>query len=211
VFDQVLIPALSRAERDALRNELGEKEQAFAWELVTKVLDQLEVETGTIAAEATVVSQANEGGDNGTNRVACFSVVGLAVSDRADALVLRMLRLLLRDAGLGMDVLEAGESPLTRALEVAELSPSLVVVSHLPPGSFTMARYMVRRLRSQTAELPILVGRWGKHRGNAEAADRLITSGATRVLFSVSDAAARVVKLACPDRAEIGRSAPLPA
>ena len=39
VFDGVLVPALSRAERDAARDELDETMQAFVWEVVGEILD----------------------------------------------------------------------------------------------------------------------------------------------------------------------------
>src|SRR4051812_30683577 len=42
VFDQVLVPALSRAERDAARDELEEAEQEFVWRVIGEVLDGLE-------------------------------------------------------------------------------------------------------------------------------------------------------------------------
>ena len=39
VFDEVLVPALSRAERDAARGELDETMQAFVWGVVGEILD----------------------------------------------------------------------------------------------------------------------------------------------------------------------------
>src|SRR4051812_49012478 len=42
VFDQVLVPALSQAERDAARGELDETKQEFVWGVVSELLDGLE-------------------------------------------------------------------------------------------------------------------------------------------------------------------------
>ena len=42
VFDQVLVPALSRAERDAARGELGDTEQEFVWRVIGEILDKTE-------------------------------------------------------------------------------------------------------------------------------------------------------------------------
>src|SRR3954465_6993159 len=42
VFDQILVPALVRAERDALRDELQEQEREFVWRVVGEVLENLE-------------------------------------------------------------------------------------------------------------------------------------------------------------------------
>ncbi len=42
VFDQVLIPTLSRAEYDASRGDLDDVEQAFVWDVIGDVIDHLE-------------------------------------------------------------------------------------------------------------------------------------------------------------------------
>ena len=47
-------------------------------------------------------------------------------------------------------------------------------MSHLPPEGLTSARYLVRRLRAQFADLPIVVGRWG---GTAAALGRRAAGG----------------------------------
>jgi hypothetical protein len=74
-----------------------------------------------------------------------------------------------------------------------------VVVSHLPPMGLTLARYLVRRLRSQFAELPIVVGRWGETDGSASAAERLVGVGASRVVFTLADARARILSAVVPE------------
>lgn len=210
VFDQILIPALSRAERDVSRAEVDETERAFAWQVIGEILDGLETGSDFLstAATASVPSELGTGDASDGTR---SPLVGLAVNDTADALVLRMLGQVLASSGLRLEVLEAGESPLRRAEQVAELSPALVVVSHLPPEGLTLARYMVRRLRGQCGTLPIIIGRWGKGRGGATAAERLVAIGASRVVFTLAEARDRVVGLAAPELKPEPLTAPLPA
>jgi predicted PurR-regulated permease PerM len=183
VFDTILVPALSRAERDATQDELGEQEQAFVWRLVGEVLDNLEdVPEISLATPGTVSDRA------GTS----IALVGLAVQDAADALVLRMLDLLISPAGCTLEIITDVESPLEVAERIAAQSPTLVILSHLPPGGLTQARYLVRRLRARFPDLLLLVGRWGESGGAAAAAERLVGVGATQVVFTLAEARDRI-------------------
>ena len=201
VFDQVLVPALTHAERDAERDELEQTEREFAWSVIGEVLDGLEgtpdLSLASVAASANGghgSANGSQGSDDGNSTVVRVPLVGLAVQDTADALVLKMLGQILAPAGYDLEVIAATDSSLEVAERVGEYSPRLVVVSHLPPEGLTLARYLVRRLRTQFAELPIVVGRWGETGGGAAAAERLSGMGATNVVFTLSDARDRILK-----------------
>jgi predicted PurR-regulated permease PerM len=184
IFDTILVPTLSRAERDATQDELGEQEQAFVWRVVGEVLDNLEDMPEISLATPSAVSDG-----------ACTSIplVGLAVQDTSDALVLRMLDQLVSPAGCKLEIITDVESPLEVADRLAEKSPTMVVLSHLPPGGLTQARYLVRRLRARFPELSLVVGRWGESGGAAAAAERLVAGGATRVVFTLAEARDRIL------------------
>ena len=62
-FDRVLVPALSRAERDAERDELGDAEQAFIWRVVDEVLDELEKTPEPILVSASSSAVGSTTGD----------------------------------------------------------------------------------------------------------------------------------------------------
>jgi hypothetical protein len=187
IFDTILVPALSRAERDAARDELDEKEQAFVWRVVGEVLDAME-DTPEFSLAAATASKPVDG-----KPPEPVTVLGLAVEDTADALVLRMLAQLVEPAGFTLETEAEVESPLEVVERVADRSPRLVIISHLPPGGLTQARYLVRRLRARFADLPLLVGRWGESGGSAAAAERLVGVGATAVLFNLADARDRII------------------
>ena len=195
VFDQVLIPALSRAERDAERDELGDAEQAFAWRVVDELLDEMgktsETVLATVAPPLDGSISGNGASANGPGPVA---IVGVAVQDTSDALVLKMLGILLAPEGCTLEIIREAESPLQVAEQVAGKSPRLVVVSHLPPEGLTLARYLVRRLRARFADLPIVVGRWGETGGAATVAERLTEMGASHVVLTLADARDRILK-----------------
>jgi hypothetical protein len=210
VFDQILIPALSMAERDVSRAEVDEAERTFVWQVIAEILDGLETGPDFLSTAATcsIPSDLEPGGASDRTR---SPVIGLAVNDMADALVLRMLGQLLASSSLRLEVLEASESPLRLAEQVAERSPALVIVSHLPPKGLTLTRYMVRRIRAQCGGLPVVIGRWGKGRGGATAAERLVAVGASRVVFTLAEARDRIFGLAAPELKPEALTAPLPA
>jgi hypothetical protein len=200
VFDQVLVPALSRAERDAARDELEEAEQGFVWSVVGEILDGLEGVPDLGLPSPTPSTDVGPGSGGGASAACPVTLVGLAVQDTADALVLRMLGQLLAPSGCALEVVTDTESPMQVAELVAERSPRLVVVSHLPPEGLTSTRYLVRRLRAQSAALSIVVGRWGDTVGGASAADRLIGLGASHVVFTLAEARDRILSLTSAGR-----------
>jgi predicted PurR-regulated permease PerM len=191
VFDRILIPTLSRVERDAARGDIDEWEKTFIWRYISDLLDDLaetpELDLKTLAPANQPVAAEPSG-----------RVVGVAATDSADALVLKMLDVLLAASGCPIQVLTSAESPLKLAEQVGEAEPQIVVLSYLPPGGLTTARYLVRRLRARFADLPILVGRWGEAGDASTAAERLKSVGAWDVVFRLTDARDRILARVLP-------------
>jgi methylmalonyl-CoA mutase cobalamin-binding subunit len=211
VFDHVLIPTLSRSEHDVARGDLDESEQAFIWDVIGDVVDRLRGVEEFDLASASRWANGNPkaGGDESTPPR--MPVVGIAVENGSDALVLQMLRQLLTASGLDIEVITDAESPLEVAEQVAELSPRLVVVSHLAPRDPRPARYLVRRLRARFTDLEIVVGRWGEPTAASPDAERLVTLGASQVVFTLADLRDRILGLGSVERKPAAKAAPLPA
>ncbi len=187
VFDQILVPALSRAGRDALRGELEESDMAFIRRVIGEILDDLEG-TEDLGLRPPVRSGEGEPGRaDGTPASPAFEVAGVAASGTSDALTLRMLGQILAPANCTLVNIEGGGSPMQLADRLANVSPAIVILSHLPPEALAQARYQVRRLRARFAGLPILVGRWGEA-GSDAASEGLSGVGATHVAFTLADA-----------------------
>ncbi len=133
VFDQILVPALSRAERDSARGELEESDLAFIRRVISQILDDLD---GTEDPGLKTPDQPGETEPvqaNGKPEAPRFVVAGVAASGSSDALVLRMLGLILPTAKCALVSIEGAGSPMLLAERVAEVSPAMVVLSHLPP------------------------------------------------------------------------------
>jgi predicted PurR-regulated permease PerM len=209
VFDQILIPALTRAEQDAVLGHLDDREQAFVWDVIGQIVDSTEgIEQLDLASASPWA--------NGSMKVAGemsaqtrMTIVGIAVEDSSDVLVLRMLGQLLDGAGQELEIITDAESPLEVAEQLAELAPSMVVASHLPPRDPRLSRYLVRRLRARFPDLEIVAGLWGESGEASAEADRLISLGATRVVYKLSELRDRILG-ATPADKKVG-AAPLPA
>ena len=192
VFDQILVPTLSHAERDRARDNIDEREQAFVWRIIGDLLDDLgqtpETNLKSLSPEA----------QNAPAFPESVRVVGIAANDHADTLALRMLDLLLAPSGCKLEIIESHETPLKLAEKVSELAPKLVVLSHLPPAGYTTARYLVRRLRARFPDLPILVGRWKESGDPAQVSEAMTTVGASHVVFLVGDARDHILEKLLP-------------
>ncbi len=187
VFDQMLVPALSRAGRDAARGELEESDLLFIRQVIGEILDDLEGTEEISLKTAALSAEGDPGRANGKPASPPFEVVGVAASGTSDALTLRMLAQILAPSKCTLVNLEGAGSPMHLADRVAELSPAMVILSHLPPEALAQARYQVRRLRARLAGLPIVVGRWGEVESEA-ASEGLSGVGATHVAFTLADA-----------------------
>ena len=171
IFDQMLVPALSRAGRDAARGDLEESDMVFVRRVISEILDDLEG-TDEITVETSVRSgEGLHGRGNGAFVSPPFEVAGVATSGTSDALALRMLGQILDPSNCTLVTIEDAGTPMQLADRVAAMSPAMVILSHLPPEALAQARYQVRRLRARFAGLPILVGRWGE--AGSDAASRV--------------------------------------
>ena len=194
VFDEVIIPTLSLAERDHARDEIDDRELAFIHRVVANVLDDLadepEVNLTTLSTDAQGVIPSSPSDPT----AAPIKILALPAHDETDALVLRLLDLLLMPTGVSMTIGDPGASPLAVVDRIEEDQPDLVLISHLPPDGLTATRYLTRRIRARFPRLAIAVGRWD-HDSEADAATTSLTqAGANSVFNSLADAREFLVK-----------------
>ncbi len=192
VFDQILVPALSRAGRDVARGELEESDMAFIRRVIGEILDDLEGTEDIRSRTLDRVGDGETGRSDGTRESPPFEVATVAASGSSDALTLRMLGQILDPSICILVNIEGAGSPMQLAERVAEISPPMVILSHLPPEPLAQARYQVRRLRARFSELPILVGRWGET-GSDAASEGLVGVGPTHVAFTLASACDQIL------------------
>jgi hypothetical protein len=219
VFDKVLVPTLSMAERDFARGDIDEREQAFILRVASDVLEDLEGEPEIdLASLALANEEENAGADrelDGTPEplaIAPPKILALPATDATDVLVLKLLRHLLEPAKIPMTIVEEAEPPLKVVERIEAEAPDLVLISHLPPDGLTAARYLARRIKARHPHLTILVGRWDEARDAESAAEHLAATGASAMLGSLAEARDYLVGLtkpkATPANETVGALAP---
>jgi len=199
VCDQVIIPTLSRAEHDRAHEHLEARDVAFIWRLVRDWLDEVAGRDDVILTPIAPGSEPLPAGA-APPPAETGGLVGIATGGGADALVLRMLNLLLQPAGVRLTIVSAGGSSLRVTDKVGELDPALILISHIPSEGLTRARYLVKRMRARNPETPIVLGYWDCNAPAAEMAERFRPA---RLVVNLAAARAMVL-----ERVSAGPAAP---
>lgn len=188
VCDRIVIPTLSRAEHDRALGNVDGRDVAFIWRAVRDWLDDLPeredlVLTSSRAGVEPITPAEGEG----------RTLVGVATGGGADALVLRMLNMLLQPSGVRLTIVTAGGSSLKITDKLAELEPSTILISHLPPVGLARARYLTKRMRARYPDAALTFAYWDHDADTPQIVERLKPASASRVVVSL--AAARAVIL----------------
>lgn len=198
VYDALLLPALSYAERDRLERRLSPEEEMAVIEatreLITDAAEAIRRHTAKEPPAATA-ARSPETSPEGSPLVAReapaetapasspepLRVLGYAVNGVADEVALAMLSRMVDDLPI---VMEVTATPM-QAAELVSLAKdrqfSAVCFVDLPPSSSSKTRYLVRKLRTARPELHIAVGRWAPPALADESATALLAAGADHV------------------------------
>ena len=165
-FDEVIVPALSLAERDRDKGSLEPARERFVFDNVRRIVEDLEYEPAG-AARATV----------------CI----VATHDEADHVAALMVAKLV---GAGQACIMAPPvHPAEIAENVAQKQCKAILLSAVPPHAARHAGYVARRLRRQVPGVKVVVGLWGADEELSRAKDRLLKLGVDQVLTRISEAA----------------------
>jgi predicted PurR-regulated permease PerM len=204
LYDDVLIPALARVRRGRRGGELRPDDEQFILQATRELLRDLERDRPAAAAPS-----------DGAGRM---PVLGLPAGDEVDEVALLMLRHL--SGAEAPDVRPAAGGDLLSGLAslVQQERPAVVLVAALAPGGLAQARYLCRRLHSQSPALPVVVGLWGRRRDPEKARRLLLAAGADRVVTTLREAhrqlaqltrTARLRELTGPPAAERSNASPI--
>jgi predicted PurR-regulated permease PerM len=213
VYDALLLPALSYAERDRLEQRLSSEEEATVIDATRELMsDAAEI----IRRHAGTEPTAAAADPSLLRRREPLRVLGYAVNGSADEVALAMLAHLLDDLPIVMEI----TATRMQAVELVSLAGdrkfSVVCFADLPPSSSSKTRYLVRRLRAAVPELRIAVGRWGPPGLTDESPQALLDAGANHVASSLvesrnylGDGLLEMPRLPVPDTADAdGLTAP---
>jgi predicted PurR-regulated permease PerM len=188
LYDGVLIPALSLAERDRHRGELSPEREELVGATIRNWIEDL----STRPLEA--VTLGVEPIPETAPRLVC-----VPAQDLADELVGHMLAQLVAGGGETPPVLEH-DLPRSEVLSrLAELGAEQVFLSVLAPYSYTQVRELCRDLRTHFPGLRIVVALWDLRAEAERFRRRLAAVGVDEVVATLQEAV-RAVRTA-PSRA----------
>ena len=200
VCDEIIIPTLARAEQDRHDGFLEKRDVVFIWRVVRDWLDDL-ADRDDVALTAPSPAPAEHMEPirvRPTPEIAKQELVGIATNGGGDALILRMLNLLLKPSGVRLTILSATGSPLRVSDKVEQLECGLIVMSHLPPLGLTRTRYLIKRLRARHPDIPMVVGFWDVKADPVQVAEQLRSSSAYHVALSVAAARTMILERTVP-------------
>jgi predicted PurR-regulated permease PerM len=186
VYDALLLPALSYAERDRLEGHLSQVEEstvsdstreliADAAEWISELAPELpESETAAAAPEL-------------PGRRQPLRVLGYAANGTPDALALGMLAHLVEDLPIEVEIHPTRLLTNSLVSLLQDQKISVLCIADLPPSPPSKTRYMVKRLRAALPDLRIVVGRWAPSALADERSDELMADGATHVAAKLLD------------------------
>jgi hypothetical protein len=177
VYDALLLPALSYAERDRLEHRLSSDED-------TAVIDatrELIADTAEIIRRRREPAPPATADDPSQAPREPLRVLGYAVNGAADEVALAMLAHLIDSLPIAMEITAARMQAVELVSLVRDRKFSVVCFADLPPSSSSKTRYLVRRLRSTLPELRIVVGRWAPPAVADESSQTLMDAGADHV------------------------------
>ena len=154
LYDSVLIPALSLAEKDRHMNVLDEVRTKFIYQNTRELIEELyEDSSASLEPDHPLVLAGAMKSQSGS------MVVCIPARDEADEIVGIMAMQLLRRAGHNASALPIAS--VSTMLEQAEqLHPDVICISALPPFAAVQAKSLCKQLRRRCRDTKIFLGLW---------------------------------------------------
>jgi predicted PurR-regulated permease PerM len=189
VYDALMIPALTYAERDRIEGRLSPDEEAA----VASATRELLGDVATLLQSARAArSQEPQDRDSGGARPL---VLGYPANSSSDELALQMLAQLLEDIGISLEITSVQKLTSEVLGHIERGGYTIVCVADLPPSAPSRTRYFLKKLHGALPNLRIVVGRWAPP-SMAEDHSPLLEAGATAVASTLLEARQQISRLA---------------
>ena len=187
VYEDIVIPALSRAKGDCEAERVSREETQAIYKVAKETVEELAARDHPAPAGDAAASLAEAAASNNVAEAGVPSVLGCAAGDDADEIALDLLRQLLSPAECTFERISAHALSGEIVALADEKKPGLLLIAALTPGGLDQTRHLCKRLRAQFPGIKILVGRWGDN-GQSEG-DRatLLAAGADAVGANLSE------------------------
>jgi predicted PurR-regulated permease PerM len=175
VYDQILIPALARAECDWHRGNLDEARHIWirqGLKEIVQALGEQQQDEDTDAASIATVLAAKGGSDRpapspkapvaraALPQGSVITVRCLPAHDEADQIVGLMLAQVLQRRGFELSIPDTVSLASEMVGSIESQPADVLVVSALPPKAALHARYLFKLVRSRHPDLQVIVGLW---------------------------------------------------
>lgn len=179
-YDDVVIPALTMAERNRHHQDLTEDAERFIYPTLRElILDLGEREEPERASEEEAPAAS-------PIRVLC-----VPVRDEADDLAGIMLAQLLQGAGLDAKAIPVERDSRVGAIAAAE-QPDILFLSGLPPFARGRSRRVYNIVRFRYPKLRIMIGLWNYRDDQAQAAQQISRNEVSVAATTLAEAVAQV-------------------
>ena len=191
LYDAVLIPALSMAEKDRYRNVLDEARSKFIYQSTRELIE----EAGEVAQSAPSPDGEPSPPIAETLRPSARPrIVCIPARDEADEIVGTMLVQLLQLANYEAEALPAA-TVSTMLERVEQLEPDTICVSALSPFPVMQAKSLCKQIRRRWPAVKLVLGLW-EFPGGLEKAQERIGSGCSDM---IGTSVVQVVSLVAED------------
>jgi len=182
VYDTLMLPALSYAERDRLEQRLSSEEEAAiveaTRELISDASESIRRYTDSQQPAAAPVDSDNAA-LLGTREP--LAVLGYAVNGVNDEVALAMLARLFDGLPVSIEIMGTRLQASELVGLVRDRRFSVVCFADLPPSPSSKTRYLVKKLRAALPHVHIAVGRWAPPGLADESSQALVDAGANHV------------------------------
>jgi len=189
VFDKMLIPTLNYAKRDFLRNQLSEEDHKLVLDGVQTLLGHTATFFKALVQrkEEEVQLALAETDASATAEIKRVQILVCPAADLSDSVALTMLRQSL--GSVQWNIEQTAVETLTSELvaRIALDPPAILCIASLPPRGLAHARYLCKRVRDSSPQLPIIVGRWGDRRYGKLEREQLEEAGASFITTSLAE------------------------
>jgi predicted PurR-regulated permease PerM len=194
VYDAVVLPALSMAERDRQQGALDIDGESQIVESMKLLLEEANEEAVAVAPS-----------EAATPRIAPVERAALRVlcvpsRNATDGLAATMLRQVLERDGAQVDVAALDGTPAAALSSLESRPVDVVCISSVPPSRFIYLRYLCKQIAARHPRLPIIVGMWTLDPGASEAADPASLPAGVHKVRLLAEARSLVRELAEPAR-----------
>jgi predicted PurR-regulated permease PerM len=186
LYDTVLLPPLSYAERDRAAGELSDEQEREVADLTRDLLQTLGERDGA-------QRPPEAGGESAAPRL---RILGYPVAGTSDEVALHLLARLLRELPVTLEI-QSPQMLIAEMIEkvAAERYP-IVCLADLPPSAAAKTRYIIKRLGQAAPQATVLVGRWGPPSITDEPPEALLDAGAAHVAQSLVQTRNQIRELA---------------